>query len=60
VPFFKVPKLVVEESKDMKKWSKAKLAEPLPKEYQRSQELSIELEAELNNATFYRVKIVEE
>ena len=60
VPFFKAPNLVVEESKDMKKWSKAKLADSLPKEYQRAQELSIKLETELNNATFYRVKIVEE
>ena len=59
-PFFKVPKLVVEESKDMKKWSKVKLSEPLPKEYQWPQELSIEMEAELKESTFYRVKIVEE
>ena len=60
VPFFKVPKLVVEESKDMKKWSKVKLSEPLPKEYQWPQELTIELEAELKESTFYRVKIEEE
>ena len=59
-PFFKVPKLVVEGSKDMKKWSKVKLSEPLPKEYQWPQEFSIELNAELNNKTFYRVKIEEE
>ena len=60
VPFFKVPKLVVEESKDMKKWSKVKLSEPLPKEYQWPQELSIELEAEIKDSTFFRVKIEEE
>ena len=59
-PFFKVPKLVVEGSKDMKKWSKVKLSEPLPKEYQWPQELRIELEAELKDSTFYRVKIEEE
>ena len=59
-PFFKVPKLVVEGSKDMKKWSKVKLSEPLPKEYQWPQEFSIELNAELNNNTFYRVKIEED
>ena len=59
-PFFKVPKLVVEESKDMKKWSKVKLSEPLPKEYQWPQELSIELEAEIKDSTFFRVKIEEE
>jgi len=59
-PFFKIPKLLVEESKDMKKWSKVKLSEPLPKEYQWPQELRIELEAELKDSTFYRVKIEEE
>ena len=59
-PFFKIPKLVVEGSKDMKKWSKVKLSEPLPKEYQWPQELSIELEAEIKDSTFYRVKIEEE
>ena len=59
-PFFEIPKLVVEGSKDMKKWSKVKLSEPLPKEYQWPQELRIELEAELKDSTFYRVKIEEE
>ena len=59
-PFFKEPKLVVEGSKDMKKWSKVKLSEPLPKEYQWPQELSIELEAELKDNSFYRVVIKEE
>ena len=59
-PFFKVPKLVVEGSKDMKKWSTVKLSEPLPKEYQWPQELRVELEAELKDSTFYRVKIEEE
>ena len=59
-PFFKIPKLVVEESKDMGKWSKVKLSEPLPKEYQWPQEFRIELEAEIKDSTFYRVKIEEE
>jgi len=59
-PFFKTPKLVVEGSKDMKKWSKVKLPEALPKEYQWPQELRTELEAELKYSTFYRVKIDEE
>jgi hypothetical protein len=56
VPFFQVPKLAVEESKDMEKWSEVKLPEPLPKEYQWPQELKIELEAELRESKFYRVK----
>ena len=59
-PFFEIPKLVVEESKDMGKWSKVKLSEPLPKEYQWPQEFRIELEAEIKDSTFYRVKIEEE
>jgi len=59
-PFFEVPKLVIEESKDMKKWSEVKLPEPLPKEYQWPKELKIELESELKESTFYRVKIEEE
>jgi hypothetical protein len=59
-PFFKIPKLVVEGSKDMKKWSKVKLSAPLPKEYQWPQELRVELEAELKDSTFYRVIIEEE
>ena len=60
VPFFQVPKLAVEESKDMEKWSEVKLPEPLPKEYQWPHELSIELTSELKDITFYRVKIEEE
>ena len=60
VPFFQVPKLVIEQSKDLENWSTVKLSEPLPKEYQWPLELSIEMEAELKESTFYRVKIVEE
>ncbi len=59
-PFFHVPKLIIEQSKDLKKWSRVKLSEPLRKEYQWPQELSIEMEAELKESTFYRVKIEEE
>ena len=58
--FFKIPKLVVEESKDMRKWIKVKLSDPLPKEYQWPHEVSIELNSELKNNTFYRVKIEED
>jgi len=60
IPFFQVPKLVIEQSKDLENWSTVKLSEPLPKEYQWPLELSIEMEAELKESTFYRVKIVEE
>ena len=60
VPFFQDPKLIIEQSKDLKNWSRVKLSEPLPKEYQWPHELSIELTSELKDNTFYRVKIEEE
>ena len=60
VPFFQDPKLIIEQSKDLKNWSRVKLSEPLPKEYQWPHELSIELTSELKDITFYRVKIEEE
>ena len=59
-PFFQVPKMVIMESIDLKNWSKVELSEPLPKEYKWPKELSIELEAELKDGAFYRVKIEEE
>ena len=60
VPFFQVPKLIIEQSKDLKNWSRVKLSEPLPKEYQWSKGLSIKLGAELKSTSFFRVKIEEE
>ena len=60
MPLFQVPKLVIEQSQDMKKWSKVKTSNPLPEEYQWPQELTIELGVALNIAAFYRVKIVED
>ena len=60
VPFFQDPKLIIEQSKDLKNWSRVKLSEPLPKEYQWPHELSIELTSELKDTTFYRVKVEEE
>ena len=60
VPFFQFPKLIIEQSKDLKNWNRVKLAEPLPKEYQWPKGLSIKLGAELKDASFFRVKIEEE
>ena len=60
VPFFQVPKLVIEESIDLENWSRVKLSEPLPKEYQWPKGLSIKLGAELKGTSFFRVKIQEE
>ena len=59
VPFFQVPKLIIEQSKDLKNWSRFKLSEPLPKEYQWPKGLSIKLGAELKGTSFFRVKIEE-
>ena len=60
VPFFQVPKLIIEQSKDLKNWSRVKLSEPLPKEYQWPKGLSIKLGAELKGISFFRMKIEEE
>ena len=60
VPFFQVPKLIIEQSKYLKNWSRVKLSSPLPKEYQWPKGLSIKLGAELKGASFFRVKIEEE
>jgi len=60
VPFFQVPKLIIEQSKDLKNWSRVKLSEPLPKEYQWPKGLSIKLGAELKGTSFFRMKIEEE
>ena len=59
VPFFQVPKLIIEQSKDLKNWSRFKLSESLPKEYLWPKGLSIKLGAELKSTSFFRVKIEE-
>ncbi len=58
VPFFQFPKLIIEQSKDLKNWNRVKLAEPLPKEYQWPKGLSVKVGAELNGTSFFRVRIV--
>ena len=60
VPFFQVPKLIIEQSKYLKNWSRVKLSSPLPKEYQWPKGLSIKLGSELKGTSFFRVKIEEE
>jgi hypothetical protein len=59
IPFYQVPKLIIEESKDLKNWSRIKLSEPLPKEYQRPEELTIKLGAALRSTSFFRVRLEE-
>ena len=60
VPFFHVPKLLIEESIDLKNWRKVPLSEQPPIEYQWPQELTLELKAELKDSGFYRIQIEEE
>jgi len=60
MPFFQVPKLLIEESIDLKNWRKVQLAGSSPSEYQWPQELTFELKAELKNSAFYRVQIEED
>ena len=59
-PFFQVPKLIIEESIDLKHWRKVPLSESLPIEYQWPQELTLELKAELKDSAFYRIQFEEE
>jgi len=59
ISFFQVPKLIIEESKDLKIWSRIKLSEPLPKEYKRSEELTIKLGGDLRSTSFFRVRLEE-
>ena len=59
-PFFQVPKLIIEESIDLKHWRKVPLSESLPIEYQWPQELTLELKVELKDSAFYRMQIEEE
>ena len=59
-PFFQVPKLIIEESIDLKHWRKVPLSESLPIEYQWPQELTLELKVELKDSAFYRIQIEEE
>ena len=60
VPFFHVPKLVIEESIDLKNWRKVPLSEQPTIEYQWPQELTLELKAELKDSGFYRIQIEQE
>ena len=60
VPFFHIPKLVIEESIDLKNWRKVPLSEQPPIEYQWPQELTLELKAELKDSGFYRIQFEEE
>ena len=58
-PFFKTPKIFLEESIDMKKWNKVKLSDEFPKEYRWPEEIKIDLHISGVKHKFLRVKIQE-
>ena len=60
LPFFLVPELIVEQSKDMRKWTKAHLLDPIPENYLWPEDIKIKIKSKDKENTFYRVKIQEE
>ena len=59
-PVFLVPELIVEQSKDMRKWTKANLLDPIPENYLWPEDIKIKIKSKDKENTFYRVKIQEE
>ena len=56
-PFYPTPRIVLEESIDMKKWNKVNLSDDLPKEYRWPEEIKIDLHIRGVRHNFLRVKI---
>ena len=56
-PFYPTPRIVLEESIDMKKWNKVNLSDDLPKEYRWPEEIKIDLHISGVKHKFFRVKI---
>ena len=56
-PFYPTPRIVLEESIDMKKWNKVNLSDDLPKEYRWPEEIKIDLHISGVRHKFFRVKI---
>ena len=56
-PFYQTPRIVLEESIDMKKWIKVNLSNDLPKEYRWPEEIKIDLQISGVKQKFFRVKI---
>jgi hypothetical protein len=50
----------VEQSKDMRKWTKANLLDPIPENYLWPEDIKIKIKSKDKENTFYRVKIQEE
>ena len=55
--FYPTPRIVLEESIDMKKWNKVKLSDDLPKKYRWPEEIKIDLNISGVRHKFFRVKI---
>ena len=56
-PFYPTPRIVFEESIDIRKWNKVNLANDLPKEYRWPEEIKIVLDMIGVKQKFFRVKI---
>ena len=60
VPIFSVPKFIMEQSKDLRKWTKVQLADPIPENYLWPEDIKIEIKKYNKENTFYRITIKEE
>tara|TARA_Y100001978_G_C23675665_1_gene426244 strand:- start:1044 stop:1832 length:789 start_codon:yes stop_codon:yes gene_type:complete len=56
-PFYPTPRIVLEESIDMKRWNKVNLSHDLPKQYRWPEEIKIDLHISGVRHKFFRVKI---
>ena len=60
VPYFIVPEMILEESKDMRSWKRVKFSNALPKEYKWQEEIKIEIQMNKQENKFYRIRIEED
>jgi len=59
-PYFTIPKIFLEESRDMKSWNRVKISDDLPKEYKWPEAIKIEMKINKKVNTFYRIRIEED
>ena len=60
VPYFIVPEMILEESKDMRSWKRVKFSNSLPREYKWQEEIKIEIQMNKQENKFYRIRIEED
>ena len=60
VPYFIVPEMILEESKDMRSWKRVKFSNSLPREYKWQEEIKIEIQMNKQENKFYRIGIEED